>query len=77
MGGMKSEIWDEMNNEPVPVQFFGAEELRVALEDYAAPTTALLWALQSTTEAEESSDWKPHPAQRGAGLDRVNEICRA
>lgn len=78
MGGMKIEVWDEMNNEPAPVEFFGAEELRVALEDYAATTTALLLALQTSAEAgaEESRNWRPHIAQMGAALARFTELCR-
>ncbi len=76
MVSMKIEVWD--NNEPAPVQFFGAEELRVVLEDYAATTAALLWALQTSTEAEaeESSNWQPHLAQMGAALARFGELCR-
>ena len=78
MGGMKIEVWDEMNDEPAPVRFFGAEELRVALEDYAATTAALLWALQASAEAEPgtSSNWQPHLAQMLAALARFGELCR-
>ncbi len=67
-----------MNNEPAPVQFFGAEELRVELEDYAATTTALLWALQTSAEAkgEESSNWQPHIAQMRETLARFRNLCR-
>ena len=76
MAGMKIEIWDEMNNEPAPVQFFGAEALRVTLEDYAATTTALLWALQTRAEAEESSNWQPHIAQMRAAVAQFQKLCR-
>ena len=75
---MKIEVWDEMNNERAPVEFFGAEELRAALEDYAATTTALLWALQTSNEAkeEESCNWQPHIAQMLTTLARFGALCR-
>lgn len=73
IGGMN--IGDQRNE---PVQFFGAEELRAALEDYATTTEALMETLQLCveTKAEQSSNWWPHIAQMQMALARFRELCR-
>lgn len=74
MGGMNA--WDQRNE---PVQFFGAEELRGTLEDYAMTTEALLARLQicAETEAEEARNWRPHIAQMQRALTQFLELCRS
>ncbi len=75
---MKNELWGQSNAEPERVEFFGAEQLREALEDYAATTTALLWALQLDPEADaETPVWWPHRAQMRGALAQFGELCRA
>lgn len=74
MGGMN--IWDQRYE---PVQFFGNEELRATLEDYATTTETLLERLEvcAETDAEESRNWRPHIAQMQAALARFRDLCRS
>ncbi|HEX8076243.1 MAG TPA: hypothetical protein VF511_00400 [Chthoniobacterales bacterium] len=68
---------EQQGNESV--EFFGAEELRGALEDYAQTTEQLLVALHTSAQAEseESINWRPHLSQMQAALDRFRKLCRA
>ncbi len=69
MGGM---TWNQMD-EPV---FYGTEDFREVVEDYAATTAELIEAIRETAENEAECIWRPHLAQLQAALAHFETHCR-
>lgn len=59
-------------NEPV---FFGPEQLKEILEDYAATTAKLVGALHDAAQSGEAIDWLPHLPQMHAAVGYFAELC--